>query len=112
MTTRRTSLVLAGAAVVFAVFCAPVAHADTGWVVAASSPSHKQMDFGYGPTQAAAESPALAQCAQLQRADDCLLLASGPDCVAVAWDVGDVRLKVQDMLDDRGLGILNGFKGC
>lgn len=48
MTTRRTSLVLAGAAVVFAVFCAPVAHADTGWVVAASSPSHEQMDFGYG----------------------------------------------------------------
>jgi hypothetical protein len=86
---RRTSSILAGAAVVAAVFCAPVAYADTGWVAAASSPSHEQMDFGYGPTQAAAESRALAQCAQLQRADDCLLLASGPDCVAVAWDVDE-----------------------
>jgi hypothetical protein len=89
MTTTHTTFVLVCAAIVAAVFGAPIAHADTGWVAAASSPSHEQMDFGYGPTQGAAESRALAQCAQLQRADDCLLLASGPDCVAVAWDVDE-----------------------
>jgi hypothetical protein len=64
----------------------PTAHADDGWVAVASSPSHEQVDFGYGSDQATAESQVLAQCALLQRASDCLLLASGPDCVAVAWD--------------------------
>jgi hypothetical protein len=37
-------------------------------------------------TKTGAESRVLAQCAQIQRASDCLLLASGPDCVAIAWD--------------------------
>jgi hypothetical protein len=37
--------------------------------------------------QAAAESKALQQCAELERASDCRLLASGPDCAATAWDV-------------------------
>lgn len=68
------------------VLLAAPAHADGGWVAAASSPSHEQMDFAWGIDQAAAESRVLAQCATLQRASDCLLLASGPDCVAIAWD--------------------------
>jgi hypothetical protein len=69
--------------------CAPTASADDGWVAVASSPSHEQADFAYGPGQATAESRALAQCAVLQRASDCLLLASGPDCVAIAWDAAE-----------------------
>lgn len=73
------------------VFAVPMARADDGWVAAASSPSHEQLDWGYGPDQATAEITALTQCSQLQRADDCRLLASSPDCVAVVWD-GDQPL--------------------
>jgi hypothetical protein len=67
---------------------APPAHADGGWVAAANSPSHEQMDFAWGTdlNQATAESQALAHCAERERASDCQLLASGPDCVAIAWD--------------------------
>jgi len=77
---------VAGAAVASYALAAPPAHADDGWVAVASSPSHEQVDFAYGPDQATAESRVLALCAVRQRASDCLLLASGPDCVAVAWD--------------------------
>ena len=59
---------------------------DDRWIAAASSPSHEQLDWGSGPDRDSAESVALAQCTQLQRANDCRLLASSPDCVAVAWD--------------------------
>ena len=83
---KRLAGIVAGAALAGGVLCAPPAYADGGWVAAASSPSHEQMDFAWGIHQAAAESRALAQCAQLQRASDCLLLASGPDCLAIAWD--------------------------
>lgn len=75
-----------GAIGTVAVPTASAASPDYRWIAAASSPSHEQLDWGYGPDQAAAESAALAQCAQLQRAGDCRLLASSPDCVAVAWD--------------------------
>lgn len=77
---------IAGAALVGSVVVAPSAHADGGWVAYASSPSHEQSDFAWGIDQVTAESRVLAQCAQLQRASDCALLASGPDCVAIAWD--------------------------
>jgi hypothetical protein len=65
---------------------APFAHADDGWVAAASSPSHESSEKVWGFDQADAESRGLAQCAVLERARDCVLLASGPDCVAIAWD--------------------------
>ncbi|MCB1263654.1 MAG: hypothetical protein KDB56_03515 [Mycobacterium sp.] len=68
---------------------APVAHPDDGWVAVANSPNREQQDFGYGPDQATAEANALAQCALLQRADDCRVLASSTDCVATAWDVSE-----------------------
>jgi hypothetical protein len=83
---NRLPGIVAGTALAGGVLLAPPAHADGGWVAAASSPSHEQMDFAWGIDQAAAESRVLAQCAALQRASDCLLLASGPDCLAVAWD--------------------------
>lgn len=69
-----------------AALCAPAAHADGGWVAVASSPNHEQQDWAWGIDQGAAESKALAQCAVLQRASDCVLLATGPDCIATAWD--------------------------
>lgn len=78
------------AAITFAaVLAAPRAHADDGWVAVANSPNHEQQDFGYGPDQLTAESNALSQCAVLQRADDCRVLASSTDCVATAWDVSE-----------------------
>ena len=86
---RRSRLFggMVAAITVAAVLATPRAHADDGWVAVANSPNHEQQDFGYGPDQATAEANALAQCALLQRADDCRVLASSTDCVATAWDV-------------------------
>ena len=83
---NRLAGIVAGAALAGGVFCAPPAYADGGWVAAANSPSHEQMELAWGIDQAAAESRALVQCARIERASDCQLLASGPDCVAIAWD--------------------------
>jgi hypothetical protein len=58
-------------------------------VAVANSPNHEQQDWAYGPDQFTAESNALAQCAVLQRADDCRVLAVSTDCVATAWDVSE-----------------------
>jgi hypothetical protein len=81
----RLTPIMAGAALTAWILSAPAAHADGGWVAAASSPSHEQAELVWGATQADAESRALGQCAVLERASDCILLASGPDCVAIAW---------------------------
>ena len=82
---RGAVLGFAGA-VVISLCLSPVSHAGTGWVAVASSPSHEQLDWAYGPNQASAEARALIQCERLQRAADCIVLASSPDCVAVVWD--------------------------
>ena len=55
----------------------------------AASPSRESLDWASGPDRGVAESRALLQCAHLQQASNCLVLASGPDCVAVAWDAGE-----------------------
>jgi len=86
---KRLAGIVAATALMGGVFCAPPAYADGGWVAAANSPSHEQMEFAWGIDQGAAASRALAQCAQVERASDCQLLASGPDCLAVAWDVDE-----------------------
>jgi hypothetical protein len=65
---------------------APRAYAYDGWVSVAASPSRESLDWGFGPDKQAAESSALAQCAELQHASNCVVLASSPGCVAVAWD--------------------------
>ncbi len=83
---NRLAGIVAGAVLAGSVALAAPAHADGGWVAAANSPSHEQMEFAWGIDQAGAESRALAQCVQVERASDCQLLASGPDCLAVAWD--------------------------
>ena len=64
----------------------PTARADSRWVAVASSPSHEALDWKIDASRQAAETGALQQCAVLQRADDCRILASGPNCVAVVWD--------------------------
>lgn len=82
--------IAAGAAAVCAVvLTAPSAAADTGWVAVANSPNHEQQDWGFGPDQVTAESNALAQCARMERADDCRVLAVSTDCVATAWDTAE-----------------------
>jgi hypothetical protein len=90
MLFRAIFLVVASAAAVGAalisMFSAPSAHATAKWVATANSPSHEQIEFAWGMDQADAESRVMAQCAQNERADDYQLLASGPDCVGIAWD--------------------------
>ncbi|MEI8082583.1 MAG: DUF4189 domain-containing protein [Actinomycetes bacterium] len=81
--------VVAVALIAAALLTAPGASADDGWVAVANSPNHEQQDWGYGPDQATAESSALGQCALLQRAGDCRVLAVSTDCVATAWDVDE-----------------------
>ena len=78
---------VAVAATAFVAVCAaPNAHADDGWVAVANSPSHEQQDWGYGSNQANAESNALVACAQNERANNCRVLASSPDCIATLLD--------------------------
>jgi len=77
------------AATGMAVLAAPIASADDGWVAVANSPNHEQQDWGYGPDPASASADALAQCAVLERASDCRVLAVSTDCVATAWDVSE-----------------------
>ena len=87
-TCRRLGAVIIGVAAA-AVATAPGSNADDGWVAVANSPNHEQQDWAFGPDQATAEANALAQCAVLQRADDCRVLAVSTDCVATAWDVSE-----------------------
>lgn len=83
------AIVLASAALCGGAVVAPAAHAAEGWVAVASSISHEQLDWAYGPTPESATARALAQCAELQRAGDCIVVASSPDCIAIAWDAGE-----------------------
>lgn len=70
---------------------APICLADPSfsWVAVASSPTNEALDWDINVSRGAAEVNALQRCALLQRADDCLIVASGPNCVAVAWDVDE-----------------------
>ena len=72
-----------------AMWAAAPAVADDGWVAVANSPNQEQQDWAYGPDQFTAESRVLAQCALLQRADVCRVLAVSTDCVATAWDMSE-----------------------
>jgi hypothetical protein len=57
------------------------------WVAVAASPSRESLDWAYGPDRVTAAARALDQCAQLQGASNCAVLASSAHCVALAWDV-------------------------
>jgi excalibur calcium-binding domain-containing protein/uncharacterized protein DUF4189 len=69
----------------------PAAFVGGGWAVVAGSPSREQSDWSWSTyaTQATAEAQALQNCAVKENAADCVVLASGPACVAVAWDMDE-----------------------
>lgn len=79
-------MVIALLAAIALVTVPPAAHAELGWLAVASSPSRAALDWYTGASRQSTESGALQQCAALQNADDCRILASGPNCVAVVWD--------------------------
>lgn len=83
-----SAVVAVGASVVSAVQC-PSAQAEYGWVAVAGSPSRESLDWDINVSQDSAEYLALRRCSVLQRADNCVIVASGPNCVAVAWDVDE-----------------------
>jgi hypothetical protein len=78
------SAVVTVAAVLIGFALAGPAHADGGWAAVAWShkSGHGAYKGGPGATQASAEQAALAQCGQ----SDCWIVASDPNCVAVAFD--------------------------
>jgi hypothetical protein len=82
---------LATAALSGSLWCAAPAHADHGWAAAANSPSREATDWSWSRNTSsfAAEAQALDKCAQRNNATDCQILASGPGCVAIAWDVDE-----------------------
>lgn len=90
-----TSLPLVGVSVILlattAVLTSPdsAAQAPGDWVAVASSPSREALDWAIQGGPLAAQTAALAQCAALQHPYDCRILASGPNCVAVAWDADE-----------------------
>lgn len=90
MIRRSASFLVTGLLITTAIAAAPAA-ADVGWIAVAKSPSREALDWGGGPghSQADAETAALQSCAQMQRAWDCYVVASGPHCAAVAWDVAE-----------------------
>ena len=69
-----------------AVIPAPSVHAAVGWIAVANSPGHEKLDWAGAPNKSAADSVALSNCAANEHASDCRILASSPDCIAVAWD--------------------------
>lgn len=86
---RLLAVVLAFGGSLATVFQCPSARAEYGWVAVAGSPSREALDWDTNVSQEAAEYMALRRCAVLQRADNCVIVASGPNCVAVAWDADE-----------------------
>lgn len=62
------------------------AHATDNWIAVANSPSREAPDWNNNVNRQAAETMALRLCAVLQKANNCRILTSGPNCVAVAWN--------------------------
>jgi hypothetical protein len=87
--TRLGLLGLAAATVMSGFLTAAPSQADSGWVAVAKSPWTEALDWAGGAGPYGAEMQALQNCAVLQNASDCMVLASGPNCVAVAWDVAE-----------------------
>ena len=82
---------LAGATVATGLSVSSPEHAGYGWVAVAKSPSRESLDWagGRNTTQYAVEAEALRNCAALENAGDCQVVASGPNCVAIAWDASE-----------------------
>jgi len=88
---RQVVVAVVGTVTASTVWCAAPAHAAPGWAAIASSPSREATDYAWSPATSsfAAEAQALDKCTVKQRADDCIVVASGPVCAAVAWDVAE-----------------------
>lgn len=86
-----TTFLVAGSLFGVTVALAAPAAADPGWIAVAKSPSREALDWGGGPgrSQVEAERAAMQLCARMQQAADCYVVASGPDCAAVAWDAAE-----------------------
>ena len=67
----------------------PTAHADENWIAAANSPNREQLEWMRGRDRTAVVLVVLEQCARLEQADDCRVLAVTTDCIATAWDVAE-----------------------
>ncbi len=85
-TVASVGIVTAMAAPALAIDPAASARAGYGWVAVANSSSRESLDWNTNFNQQAAETTALRQCTALQNANNCRILASGPNCVAVAWN--------------------------
>jgi hypothetical protein len=81
----------------------------SGWIAVAKSSSKESLDWAGGPGRAQydTETEALQNCAQLQWASDCIVLASGPNCVAVAWDAAEPLNRAYGAVGDTHAAALN-----
>lgn len=88
---RLMPLLVAGLSVAGGLLAVVPAQADSGWIAVAKSPLRESLDWagGSGRDRYDAEAEALGNCAVLQNASDCIILGSGPGCVAVAWDASE-----------------------
>lgn len=84
-----TAVCAVGAAVGATLSGMPAAQADQIWIAVANSPNREQLEWVRGRDRAAVVLVVLEQCARLEQADDCRLLAVSTDCIATAWDVAE-----------------------
>ncbi|GJF16470.1 hypothetical protein NGTWS1803_02750 [Mycolicibacterium cyprinidarum] len=78
-----------------------------GWVAVANSPSRESLDWNTNVSRQAAESTALRPCVTLQNAKNCRIVASGPQCVAVAWDTNQPLNRPYGAVADTPAAALN-----
>lgn len=84
-----TALCAVGATIGATLSGMPAAHADEMWIAVANSPNREQLEWVRGANRTAVVLVVLEQCARLERADDCRVLAVSTDCIAAAWDVAE-----------------------
>ena len=84
-----TALCAVGATVGATLSGMPAAHAAETWIAVANSPNREQLEWVRGRDRTAVVVVVLEQCARLEQADDCRLLAVSTDCIATAWDVAE-----------------------
>lgn len=84
-----TAVIAVSAAIAALVWGMPAAHADEIWIAVANSPHREQLEWIRGRNRLAVVAVVLEQCARLEQADDCRVLAVSTDCIATAWDVAE-----------------------
>lgn len=84
-----TAICAVGATVGATLSGMPAAHADETWIAVANSPNREQLEWVRGRDRMAVVAVVLEQCARLEQADDCRVLAVSTDCIGTAWDVAE-----------------------